>query len=81
MPNDKSLENNVQIVGNLFLSHPVSAKSKKPYYALCIDLGYAVRYLTFDINLIGELLGVALRDLESICPVDASVPVCLSPLV
>lgn len=41
-----------------------SKNSDRDYFALVLDLGYAVKILSYDTNLCAEALGVTVRDLQ-----------------
>lgn len=50
----------------LFVSVFTSRKSGNKTYALILDLGYSRKYLSFDIQLIAEVLGLRVVDLYDI---------------
>lgn len=49
-------------MGKLFLTVGVSKKDRV-YRALTCDLGYTIKYLTFDIHVISECLGISISEL------------------
>lgn len=67
----------LSLFGDLLLVHNVGAKSHRDYYALVADLGYTRKFLSFDSQLIAELLSLLPRELSESCPLGSEVPVVL----
>lgn len=57
----------MRINGELLLVVNQSKKDKdKTYVALCVNLGYSLKFLTFDSYLISELLNITIQELRSL---------------
>lgn len=57
-----------KVTFKLFVSRKLSKKGSS-YVALFVDLGYAVRPLTFDVALVSEITGLPVGSLSSM-PLD-----------
>lgn len=54
--------------GDLVIVSAISKKTDKPYFALCLDLGYTTKYLTFNAQDIAEICGCSVIEITKLTP-------------
>lgn len=62
------------IVQSLYVTKRVTQVGKE-YFSLCADLGYCVKFLSFDRHLCAEMLGLSVADMVQTIQLNDRYPV------